>query len=132
MEAAFALQFEAAVVTAAEAVWKPFVSSAGTAVCASLPLTQAAYEAAPLLPPEGSVRGPCLLGSMAFLTDDFDWQGEWGMWTHRRVHQRACIHMHACMHTGVHWVAAQGKQGCAGVPACSAAWPSLALTGMVS
>jgi hypothetical protein len=37
---------------------------------------QAAYDAAPLLPPEGAVKGPCLLGSLSFLTDDFDWEGE--------------------------------------------------------
>lgn len=37
---------------------------------------QAAYESAPLLPPEGSVKGPCLLGSLSYLTDEFDWGGE--------------------------------------------------------
>eukprot|EP00879_Flechtneria_rotunda_P022431 GHRR01023681.1.p1 GENE.GHRR01023681.1~~GHRR01023681.1.p1 ORF type:complete len:577 (+),score=194.30 GHRR01023681.1:772-2502(+) len=38
-------------------------------------LPQAAYDAAPLLPPEGSVEGPCLLGSLAHLVDLFDWEG---------------------------------------------------------
>eukprot|EP00878_Enallax_costatus_P025353 GHUV01027123.1.p1 GENE.GHUV01027123.1~~GHUV01027123.1.p1 ORF type:complete len:648 (+),score=120.67 GHUV01027123.1:549-2492(+) len=37
-------------------------------------LPQAAYDAAPLLPPEGCV-GTCLLGSLAHLVDTFDWQG---------------------------------------------------------
>lgn len=37
---------------------------------------QAYYDNAPLLPPEGVVKGPCLLGSLSFLTDDFDWEGE--------------------------------------------------------
>eukprot|EP00775_Hariotina_reticulata_P005214 gene5214-5452_t len=43
----------------------------------ALPVTlpQAAYDAAPLLPPEGSVRGPCLLGSLSYLVDTFDWEG---------------------------------------------------------
>lgn len=39
---------------------------------------QAAYDAAPMLPPEGAVKGPCLLGSLSFLVDDFDWGGETG------------------------------------------------------
>lgn len=38
-------------------------------------LPQAYYESSPLLPPEGAVKGPCLLGSLSFLTDDFDWEG---------------------------------------------------------
>lgn len=38
-------------------------------------LPQAAYDAAPLLPPEGGVRGPVLLGSLAHLVDAFDWRG---------------------------------------------------------
>jgi hypothetical protein len=37
-------------------------------------LPQAAYDAAPMLPPEGSVRGPCLLGSLSYLVDTFDWE----------------------------------------------------------
>lgn len=43
----------------------------------ALPVTlpQAAYDTAPLLPPEGSVHGPCLLGSLAHLVDTFDWEG---------------------------------------------------------
>lgn len=40
-----------------------------------IPLPQAAYDTAPLLPPEGSVQGPCLLGSLSHLVDCFDWQG---------------------------------------------------------
>lgn len=45
-------------------------------VCVCLCL-QAAYDAAPLLPPEGFVRGPCLLGSLSHFVDDFDWSGGW-------------------------------------------------------
>lgn len=37
-------------------------------------LPQAAYDAAPLIPPEGTV-GTCLLGSLAHLVDNFDWEG---------------------------------------------------------
>jgi hypothetical protein len=36
---------------------------------------QAAYDAAPMLPPDGSIKGPCLLGSLAHFVDDFDWGG---------------------------------------------------------
>lgn len=51
-------------------------------VCCSSPscpcrsVHQAYYESSPLLPPEGAIKGPCLLGSLSFLTDDFDWEGE--------------------------------------------------------
>jgi hypothetical protein len=44
--------------------------------CYAVLCYQAAYDAAPMLPPEGSVKGPCLLGSLSFLTDDFDWEGK--------------------------------------------------------
>ena len=45
-------------------------------ICISICVLQAAYDAAPLLPPEGAVKGPCLLGSLSYLVDDFDWEGE--------------------------------------------------------
>ena len=41
----------------------------------ALPVTlpQAAYDSAPLLPPQGRLPGPVLLGSLAHLTESFDW-----------------------------------------------------------
>lgn len=41
----------------------------------ALPVTlpQAAYDSAPLLPPGGRLPGPVLLGSLAHLTESFDW-----------------------------------------------------------
>jgi hypothetical protein len=41
----------------------------------ALPVTlpQAAYDAAPLLPPQGRLPGPVLLGSLSHLTEAFDW-----------------------------------------------------------
>lgn len=38
-------------------------------------LPQAAYDAAPLLPPGGRLPGPVLLGSLCHLTEGFDWGG---------------------------------------------------------
>jgi hypothetical protein len=60
---------------------------------------QAAYDAAPMLPPEGAVKGPCLLGSLSFLTDDFDWEGEaqttlltcFGQATVSHIDSNACL-----------------------------------------
>ncbi len=34
---------------------------------------QAAYDAAPMLPPEGELHRPVALGSLSHLTEDFDW-----------------------------------------------------------
>jgi hypothetical protein len=41
----------------------------------ALPVTlpQAAYDSAPLLPPQGRLPGPILLGSLSHLTESFDW-----------------------------------------------------------
>lgn len=41
----------------------------------ALPVTlpQAAYDSAPLLPPNGRLAGPVLLGSLSALTESFDW-----------------------------------------------------------
>lgn len=36
-------------------------------------LPQAAYDSAPLLPPQGKLPGPVLLGSLAHLTESFNW-----------------------------------------------------------
>lgn len=44
-------------------------------VAVPVQLPQAAYDSAPLLPPEGAVGGPCLLGSLAGFCEDFDWEG---------------------------------------------------------
>lgn len=38
-------------------------------------LPRAAYECAPMLPPEGGVAGPSLLGALGHLVEAFDWQG---------------------------------------------------------
>ena len=38
-------------------------------------LPQAAYDSAPLIPPEGSVRGEVLLGCLGGFLEDFDWKG---------------------------------------------------------
>lgn len=45
-------------------------------LAAAVAAPQAYYDSSPMLPPEGSIKGPCLLGSLSYLVDEFDWEGE--------------------------------------------------------